>query len=137
MILRREGRKIKELWWKSSHFLSHYKNVMENKWNEWFKMTWVDIYIKWEVQAFKAHVQLTEMSITLKRSRMRQNLQHEMSFSHWNASNYVKTPKLNFSQILAKLVKITKMPLKLIFSWKLQLNPIDHKMIYLILIKIV
>ena len=35
------------------------------KWNEWFKTTWVPIYIKWEVQAFKAHVQLTETSITL------------------------------------------------------------------------
>ena len=78
-------------------------------------MTWVSIYIKWEVQAFKAHVQLTETSITLKRSQIQQNLQHETSFSHWYASFYVKTSKLNFCQILAKLVKITKMLLKLNF----------------------
>ena len=88
-------------------------------------MTWVDIYIKWEVQALKAYVQLTETSITLKRSQILQNLQRKTSFSYWNASNYVKTSKLNFSQILAKLVKMTKMPLNsntLKFAPNVELN---------------
>ena len=35
-----------------------------------------------EVQTFKAHVQLMKTSITLKRSRIWQNFEHETSFSH-------------------------------------------------------
>ena len=127
-----EGRK--ENAWSFNGGVLTFSLTMKMLWrrneNEWFIMTWVDIYIKWQVQAFKAHVQLTETSITLKRSWIRQNLQHKTSFSHWNASNHVKTSKLNFSQILAKLVKMTKMPLNSNapkFAPNVELNISMHK----------
>ena len=67
------------------------------------------IYNNWEVQVFKEQVQLTETSITLIRAEKLQNLKHETSFSQWNVSNHIKSSKLVFSQILTKLVKMTKM----------------------------
>ena len=42
------------------------------------------------------------MSITHKRSQIRQNLKDELSISHRDTSNHIKISKLNCSQILTK-----------------------------------